>query len=66
MQNLLGIIMHLNENIRNELKSQKIMGCNYKITDISLANCPRLLNKIHNKSLDNIVQYNTKCASLGN
>ena len=40
--------MNLNENIRNELKIAEIMGCNYKITDISLANCPRLLNRIHN------------------
>ena len=58
--------MYFNENIRNELKNpRKIKGYTYKITNISLTNYPILLNRVYNQSLDNGVQYDTKCATLG-
>ena len=39
--------MNINENIRNDWKKTgKIIGYAYKITTLSLTDCPRILNMI--------------------
>ena len=42
-----------------------IYTCTYKITNILLTNCPILVNRVQNQSLDNDVEYDTMCATLG-
>ena len=57
--------MHFNENIRKDLKSKKNLGYTYKIANISVTNYPILQNMLQNYSLDNGIEYDTKCATLG-
>ena len=49
---------------KNE-ESKKNQGYTYKIANISVTNCSILQNRIQNSSLDNGVEYDTKCATLG-
>ena len=45
--------MNLNENFRNEIIRRKIKS-EIKITHISVANCPRLPNRVQNQRLDSV------------
>ena len=38
--------MNINEDIRNWRKMKKNMGCTLNSTNISAANCPRILNLV--------------------
>ena len=43
----------------------KNQGVYLQIINISVTNCPIVLNRVQNQSLDNGVSYDTKCAMLG-